>query len=163
MFELIKRPKTNNKLRALDLLGRDFDDFGKLVDDMFHFHGFPTIGGLSSPTFSPSLDFADKKDKYVATIELPGLEQGDVDISLDEDENLLTIKGEKKKEKKEENDDYYVCERSYGAFRREIPLPKNIKKDKINASFNKGVLTLDLPKEIEKQKTRKKIEIKESP
>jgi HSP20 family protein len=159
MFELTRRPRINNTLKNLGILGKDLDDFGKLVDEMFHFHGFPTLSGLNGPDFSPSLEFAEEKDKYVATLELPGLSQNDVDISLDEDEGILTIKGEKKQEKKSERDDYYVCERAYGSFRREIPLPKNIKGDQINASFDKGILTLDLPKEEIKEKATKKIKI----
>jgi len=159
MFELTKRTRPN-MLKRLDLLGKDFNNVERIFDDLFHFHGIPTLSGIDNPLFSPSLEFVDKKDRYLASIELPGIDQKDIDISLNEDNDVLIIKGEKKAKEKEENDDYYVYERSYGSFRREIPLPHNSVKDKIEATFDKGILTLEIPKEKNIEKKSKKIEIK---
>jgi len=159
MFELIRRNSRPDMLKALDLLGRDLDETSRWVDGLFHFHGVPTIAGIESPAFSPSLNFSEKEDKYIAELELPGMSQEEVEISLNED-NILTIAGEKKIEKTEEKDNYCVMECSYGKFRRDIPLPHNIKKDKIEATFENGILKLELPKIEEEKKQPKKIEIK---
>ena len=157
MFNIIRRPQDN--LKFLDNFRREFDDIDRIFSSLSHFHGFPTLAGITSPSFSPSLQIVEKKDHYVASVELPGLEEKDVEVTVDED-NILTIKGEKKAEKKESNDEYYVSEISYGAFRREIPLPQNIDQEKIQASFSKGVLLVTLPKIEQKQKERKKIAVK---
>jgi HSP20 family protein len=157
MFDIIRRPKDN--LRFLDTVRREFDDFDRMFSNLSHFHGFPTIGGIGSPAFSPALQVVEKNDHYEASLELPGIDEKDVEVSVDE-ENVLTIRGEKKEEKKEERDDYCVSEICYGAFRREIPIPQSIDKDNIKASFSKGVLSITLPKIQQKEKERKKIEIK---
>ncbi|NIP41201.1 MAG: Hsp20 family protein, partial [candidate division Zixibacteria bacterium] len=75
---------------------------------------------------------------YEMSVELPGLEPGDVDISIAD--NILTISGEKKAEKEEKDKRYYRVERSYGSFQRRIPQPNEIKADKIEARFKNGVL-----------------------
>jgi len=159
MFELVRKTRPE-MLKRLNSLSNDFGSVEKIFDDLFHFHGLPTVSGIDKPLFSPSLEFIDKKDKYLASVELPGIDQKDIEISFNENDDILIIKGEKKVENKEENDDYYICERSYGSFRREIPLPHNIIKDKIEATFDKGILILEIPKEIETKKESKKIEIK---
>jgi HSP20 family protein len=124
-----------------------------------HFHGLPTLSGLTKPSFSPSLQIVNNENEYLTSVELPGLEEKDVEISIDED-NVLTIKGEKKQEYKEEKNNYYVSEISYGAFRREIPLPQDIEKDNIEALFSKGILAIKIPKVKKKEKEVKKIEVK---
>ena len=126
---------------------------------MSHFHGLPTLSGLTKPSFSPSLQIVNNENEYLTSVELPGLEEKDVEISIDED-NVLTIKGEKKQEYKEEKNNYCVSEISYGAFRREIPLPQDIEKDNIEALFSRGILAIKIPKVKKKEKEIKKIEVK---
>ncbi len=158
MFELINRNSRPNVLRELDLLGHDFSKIGRVMDDLFHFHGIPTIGGIDTPSFSPSLNISDQKDRYLVAVELPGISQEDVKISINDDD-ILTITGEKKSEIKEESENFCVKECHYGLFRRDIPLPHDVNKDSIEATFDNGVLKLDLPKK-EKESKSKKIEIK---
>jgi len=158
MFEITKRTRPN-LLKSLNRFGDEMNSIEKLMDNVFHFYGMPTLAGIDRPLFSPAFDFVEKKDSYVASVELPGLDKEDIDMSIN-DEDILIVKGEKKYEQKEEGDDYYVSECSYGSFRREIPLPHNIKKEKIDASFNKGILKITLPKEKEEKSTSTKIEIK---
>jgi HSP20 family protein len=159
MFELVRNTRPG-MLKRLNSLSQDFGNVERIFDDLFHFHGVPTVSGIDKPLFSPSLEFIDKKNKYIASVELPGINQKDIDISFNEEDDILIIKGEKREKNKEENDDYYICERSYGSFRREIPLPHNVEKDKIEATFDKGILTLEIPKKKEITKKSKKIEIK---
>ena len=103
---------------------------------------------------SPKLDVAELKDKFEIKAELPGMDEKDIELSLDD--GLLTISGEKKAETEEKDKGYYLKECSYGTFSRSIRLPDNIADDKIEAKFKKGVLTIDLPKkEVIPPKSRK--------
>jgi len=72
----------------------------------------------------------------------------------------LTIRGEKHEEKEEKKKDYYLRERSSGSFERSFPLPDGVNRDAIEASFEKGVLTVTLPKTLEARKAEKKITVK---
>jgi HSP20 family protein len=75
-------------------------------------------------------------------------------------DGTLTIKGEKQAEKEEKKKDYYLQERSFGAFERSFGLPEGVDADEIEANFKKAVLTVTLPKKPEAQKPAKKIEVK---
>jgi HSP20 family protein len=109
--------------------------------------------------FAPSIDVKETSRKIKVTAELPGMDEKDISVSLEND--FLMISGERKEEKKEEDEEYYHREMSYGSFRRIIPLTAKIDPNEVEARFNKGVLRVILPKmpgsESEK---RKKIEIK---
>ena len=107
---------------------------------------------------APAVDVTEKDREYQITAELPGLDEKNVEVSLVND--VLTIKGEKQEEKEEKDKNYYMSERRYGSFQRSFQLPADVDPNKIDASFEKGVLTLTLPKSPEAQKMHKKIEIK---
>jgi HSP20 family protein len=106
----------------------------------------------------PPVEIVEKDNGYQVTAELPGLGEKDVDVSLTED--LLTIKGEKKDEIAEEKKGYHMSERRYGTFQRSFRLPSGVDRDKIEAHFDKGVLTIILPKTAEAQKKERKIQVK---
>jgi len=99
----------------------------------------------------PTADISETKDKLVVKAELPGLDPEDVKVSLSG--NLLTIEGEKKKEKEEKDEHHYTLERYRGSFQRCFRLPVEVQEDKIEAKFDKGVLTIAMPKT---KKTHKK-------
>jgi HSP20 family protein len=107
---------------------------------------------------APVVDVVEKEKEYQISAELPGLEEKDVDVSVADD--MLTIKGEKKEEKEEKAKNYYLSERRYGAFQRSFQLPSGVDAEKIEANFQKGVLTVTLPKTPEAQKKEQKITIK---
>ena len=113
---------------------------------------------LRSEVSAPVVDVVEKEREYQVSAELPGLEEKDVEVSVADD--MLTIKGEKKEEKEEKAKNYYLSERRYGAFQRSFRLPPGVDSAKIEANFQKGVLTVTLPKTPEAQKKEKKIEIK---
>lgn len=124
---------------------------------MFDFEPF----GRSETVFDfavPAVDMTEDDKAYKIMAELPGLDEKSIEVSLSGDR--LTLKGEKRQEKEEKNKNYYLSERSYGAFQRSFDLPDGIDQDKIAATFAKGVLTLTLPKTAEAQKQQKKIEVK---
>ena len=107
---------------------------------------------------APAIDLAEKDDSYEITAELPGIDEKNVEIKLAN--HTLTIKGEKSEGKEEKRKDYYLSERRYGSFQRSFQLPEGIDIDRIEASFVKGVLTLNLPKSAEARKAEKKITVK---
>ena len=78
--------------------------------------------------------------------ELPGLDPKDVEITIEGE--TLVLRGEKKFEDEEKKDDYHRIERSYGAFSRVIPLPGKVQEDTVKARFEKGVLTITLPRDV---------------
>ena len=86
-------------------------------------------------SFSPTLDISENEKEYTVNIELPGMDEKDVDVSCTDDS--LMISGVKKNESEDKKDNYHYYERSYGSFRRVIPLGDNIDKAKITASFKK--------------------------
>ncbi len=86
--------------------------------------------------FSPNLDLSEDEQEFVLTAELPGVDQKDLEISLNG--NSLTIKGEKKTETEEKRRDCHYSERSHGLFRRTITLPEGIDANKIEASLKAG-------------------------
>ena len=106
---------------------------------------------------SPKLDIAELKDKYEIKAELPGIDEKDINLSVED--GLLTISGEKKAETEEKDKGYYLKECSYGTFSRSVRLPDNIADDKISAQFKKGVLVIDMPKTQQSQSKVRKIAI----
>jgi HSP20 family protein len=107
----------------------------------------------------PSMDVTETDKEIVVTAEMPGLERKDIDISIDND--LLTIRGEKKveEEKKDEKKNYHVTERSYGVFYRALQLPGGIDSSKVQATVQSGVLRITIQKPARSQAT--KIEVQE--
>lgn len=114
---------------------------------------FETSFGMAAP----AVDVTEKDKAYEITAELPGLDAGNIDLSISGD--ILTIKGEKQEEKEQKEKNYYLSERRYGSFQRSFELPAGIDRDKIDAKFDKGVLTVTLPKTAQAVQQQKKIEI----
>jgi HSP20 family protein len=133
-------------------------EMDRLFDDFFGAWGGRALApfGEGWGAFSPQVDVAEMEDEIKVSAELPGLDNEDIDVSLSDD--VLTISGEKKEEKEEKGKNYYRSERSYGAFRRDIPLPSQVDADKVDAVFQKGVLTITLPKTAEAK--AKKVTVK---
>jgi HSP20 family protein len=113
---------------------------------------------LSAWSAAPAVDVTEKENAFEVTAELPGLDEKNVEVKLVNGE--LTIKGEKKEEKEERKKDYHLSERYFGSFERSFALPDGVDTDKIEASFNKGVLIIKLPKKPEAIKPEKTIEVK---
>jgi HSP20 family protein len=114
----------------------------------------PSAGGV----WMPSMDVYETEDKIVAKVELPGIDPSKVDVSVED--STLTVSGDREfsDEVKEEN--YHRVERRYGSFTRAITLPQTADTEKVDASFDKGVLTIEIAK-AEKAKP-KKIQVKAS-
>jgi HSP20 family protein len=115
------------------------------------FFGDRTVPGLFSEEWSPSVDISETKDKIVIKADLPGLEPKEVQVNVTG--NVLTIKGEKTKEQEEKEEHYYRTERCRGSFQRTLSLPVEVKAENAEATFEKGVLIITLPK-IEAAKSK---------
>jgi HSP20 family protein len=103
-------------------------------------------------TWAPVVDIIEQGDDLVICAELPGLEQDDVDISIEN--NTLVLRGERKRKTEFEERDAHRLERTFGVFTRSFTLPKTVDSDRISASYKNGVLELTLPK-VEQAKLRK--------
>lgn len=137
LYNIIPRKK-NNALRVND----PFEFFSNRMS-----HFFDEIFGESETAltaFSPRLDVSENEKEFSVTVELPGVDQKDLKLSLEN--GYLTIEGEKKEETESTEKGYHHVERTYGSFHRAIPFDSEIEEDKIKAKFRKGVLTVKLPK-----------------
>jgi HSP20 family protein len=133
------------------------DRFDRLFSRMLQDLGSTATGEqVSTRQWVPAVDIQETADAVVLHAELPGLKREDVNITLEN--HMLTVSGERKFEKNTRADDFHRIERSYGSFARTFTLPTNVKTDKVEASFQDGVLTVKLPK-VEEAKPRK-IEIR---
>ncbi len=125
-------------------------EMDRLFDEMTRGFGLPRTS-LGEGVLAPRVDVKETEDAIVVQAELPGVEEKDVEIEFAD--GMLTLRGEKKQEREEEEKEkgYYLMERSYGAFLRRIPIPAEVDEDNIRAVFDKGVLTVTLPKKPESQ------------
>jgi HSP20 family protein len=145
--------------REIDHLFDDFDTgFWRLPFRRSVFDVEPFWRRELSWTGAPVVDIAESDKAYEITAELPGMDEKNIEVKLAN--GGLMIKGEKKEEKEEKKKDYYLHERHFGSFDRRFRVPEGVDADKIEAKFNKGVLTVTLPKKAEAQKPEKKIEVK---
>jgi HSP20 family protein len=111
-------------------------------------------------TMSPAIEVIDKKDKLMVRAEVPGVKPEDIDISVSD--NTLTIKGERKTESEVKDDDYYRCEMSYGRFSRSVTLPTKVQADKVDASYDDGILEITLSKAHEAKPKKVAVKSKKS-
>ncbi len=107
--------------------------------------------------FRPSMDVVRTDGHLVVTAELPGISPDDVDVSLDGD--ILVIKGEKNEEREVSEDDHYMHERTFGSFQRRITVPDGLSADAIEASYENGILTVEVTLPEEKPAESKRIPV----
>ena len=141
-----------------------FEQLQQEMERLFdRFRGYPIVSGTAAlPGFGtslqPAIDVAETNDAVEVTAEIPGVGSDDIDVSLNGD--VLVIKGEKTEERSEEDKNYHMHERSYGSFRRQIPLGFTPADDAIDAQFTDGILRLSIAKPPEAKSAQRKIEIK---
>jgi len=148
--------ESENGANPLVSLQRDinhvFEDFWHKVENSWT--GRNDVVGM----FGPSTDVTETDKSIDVSVELPGMTEDDIDISLSGD--AITIRGEKKIEHEENRKGVYMSERSYGSFYRTVPLPAGVDPDKADATFKNGVLKVSLPKTPEAQAKIKHIPVK---
>lgn len=139
------------------------DPFDRFFDDFFRNDDLPfRRRSLSlsdrSEWFRPRLDIAETEKEYTVTVELPGVEPGEIQLDIVGD--TLRIRGEKKQETEKKGKNYHCVERSYGSFHRTLALPEDVDADAIDANFKKGVMHIVLPRKPDVRPDSKKIDVK---
>jgi HSP20 family protein len=131
-----------------DRMNRLFDDAGR---------GWRTDEPAATTTWSPSVDIFETEGEIVVNAEMPGMERKDIALHLEN--NVLTLRGERKFQKETKEENYHRIERSYGNFSRSFSIPATVDEEKIRADYKDGVLKIVLPKK--EQAKPKQIKIAE--
>jgi HSP20 family protein len=134
------------------------DLFNKIASRAFDNDFFDIFNDEDADFVAPRIDVSETQDKFILTVELPGMTPEDFKVEVTSD--AVVISGEKKNENKESKERYHLFERRYGSFERRLRFPTFIDKDRVASSFKNGVLKLEIPKK-EITDGRKIIEIVE--
>jgi HSP20 family protein len=141
-------------------LGRDpflslHREMNRLFDDVLRgTFGMPSREGQAEGgTLMPHIDVSETEKELKICAKLPGVTEKDVEVTLNDD--VLTIRGEKKSERTDEQENYHFVERSYGTFQRSLRVPYPVEPEQVQARFEHGVLTVTLPKTEQQQRSRR--------
>jgi HSP20 family protein len=133
--------------RPMDDFASEFINMHREIDRMFDRMRSDVTDDGTTSTWLPAVDILEHDNAFEVKAELPGLKKEDVKITLRDD--ILTIRGEKKHSAEVKEHQYRRVERSYGTFQRSFTLPSSVRNDKIDATFNDGILSILLPKSEE--------------
>lgn len=133
-------------------LRREMD---RLFDDLVPFRLFDEERESLTGVWNPRCDIIETNNDFIVTVDLPGVKKEDVTVNYQD--NQLTISGERTTEETKEKRDYIRKERTYGNFHRVFTLPQSVKAEKISASFKEGILTVTVPKSEESKPKQVKI------
>ncbi len=140
-------------------IDRLFDDFMPVswrpLERSVFSRVMPSLSGWSA---APAVDVVENDNSFEISAEVPGMDEKDLDVKISD--GVLTIRGEKQEEKEEKHKEYHVSERRYGSFQRTFQLPGGVDADKVQATFDKGILKVKMPKSPEAKKNERKIDIK---
>jgi len=110
---------------------------------------------ISTSSWAPAVDIYETENEVVLTAEIPGIEEKDIEIKVED--NTLTLKGERKFEKETKEENYHRIERAYGSFFRSFTLPTYVDQDRVEAEHENGVLKIHMPKRAELKPRKVKI------
>lgn len=132
------------------------------VGSLMDWDPFRAVGGLEMGSMlqAARADVSETDAEYEISVELPGVEEKDIEVDVSE--GMLTLNAEKREEHEEKKKNYHVTERSYGNVRRSFRVPEGVDVGKIKADFSKGVLRVTLPKTREAKAKQRKIPVKAS-
>ena len=138
-----------------------FREFTTLQDRMNRlFHDSFSEGrdeSLTTSTFAPAVDVYEDEHNVTLKFEVPGIEEKDIDVRIEN--NTLTVHGERKFEKEEKEENYRRIERQYGSFTRSFTLPNTVDPNQIQANYDKGVLKIKLAKKAEAKPKQIKVNV----
>lgn len=162
----VRHTSGRNRTQALNRPLEHFHlEVDRLFDQALRGFGFSPFGfnqALGPPgngaMLKPTLDLSANDKEYTIAVEIPGVDENDVNLEIVND--TLTIQGEKKHENEEKGKNYYRMERSYGSFQRTLSLPDDVDQDNVTAAFNNGVLTVTMPRKALPQGNVRQIEVK---
>jgi HSP20 family protein len=112
---------------------------------------------LTTSSFAPAVDVYEDEHKVTLKIEVPGIDEKDIDVRVEN--NTLTVHGERKIEKEEKEENYRRVERQYGSFTRTFTLPTTVDTESVSATYDKGVLKINLPKKAEAKPKQIKVNV----
>jgi len=133
----------------------------RLLDNTFFDSSTTGNRGNGVRRWIPAMDLVETDDHFVLKADLPGLNEGDVNIEVED--NVLTVSGERKSEHEDKREGYYRVERSFGSFRRTLTLPEGVDPEAVNATFDKGVLEVRIPKPEQRKPRRVAIQVGDKP
>jgi HSP20 family protein len=137
---------------------REFTTLQDRMNRLFqHSYGDGREEALSTTTFAPAVDVYEDEHNVTLKIEVPGIEEKDLDIRVEN--NTLTVHGERKFEKEEKEENYRRVERQYGSFTRSFTLPNTVDSESISANYDKGVLKIKLAKKAEAKPKQIKVNV----
>ena len=138
-----------------------FREFGTLQDRMNRLFRDSFAEGreeaLTTTGFAPAVDVYEDEHNVTLKIEVPGIDEKDIDVRIEN--NVLTVHGERKFEKEEKEENYRRIERQYGSFTRSFTLPNTVDSEKVNANYEKGVLKITLDKKAEAKPKQIKVNV----
>ena len=147
-------PRQDENVHPMARMHREMD---RMFEDFFGGR-WPKMAGPSSDLIlRPSIDIAESKKAYRISVEVPGVEENELELNVEGD--TLIISGEKRQEHEDDEEGFHRVERSYGSFRRLLSLPEDADVDGIEASFRKGVLKIKVPRRESSQSSARRIEI----
>jgi HSP20 family protein len=127
-----------------EMMRRFSEEMDRAVGHMFEDLGLSQERGMGKMTaWSPAVEVFERDNNMIVRAELPGMSKDDIKVEMTDDG--LFIHGERKREKEEEGEGWYRSERSYGEFRRLIPMPEDVNTEDVKASFENGVLEITAP------------------
>jgi HSP20 family protein len=137
-------------------------EFDRLFDEPFwRAFGWPrAFAAHRDSGWFPGIDVFEKDNRLITKIDLPGMKKEDVKVEVTD--GHLAISGERKSETEEKKENMYRCEREYGSFYREVPLPEGVKLEHVKASFSDGVLEVSVPIPIKAEAKVRRVEINEA-
>jgi HSP20 family protein len=164
---LMKRETTvARKIPARDPLGL-LRHMTSELDRVFERGDWPTFRWafqrtplLEGTPFTPAIDVFEKDNRLFTKVDLPGMNKEDVKVEMID--GYLVISGQRKSEVEEKKDDFYRCERGYGSFYREVPLPEGVTLEDVQATFADGVLQVSVPLPTTPKAETRKVEIKDA-
>jgi HSP20 family protein len=141
-----EQPAAGGAISPILQLHREID---RLFDDAFRGFGFPALAMPRWPSewpgiLKPAVDIQETDKQYKIALEVPGVEEKDIQITLDDD--VLVVRGEKRHEQEQKEGGFHRIERSYGSFQRALNLPDDANQDTVKADLKHGVLTITIDK-----------------
>lgn len=135
-------------------------EMNRLLDDVARdFSGMPTPGMTTGQIIAPPrIDIQERDKDLCVTAEIPGVNESDIQLTVQDD--VLLLRGEKKAEREEERGNMHLMERAYGTFQRAIQLPFVPDPEQIDANFRNGVLTITIPKQAQQQERMRRIQVR---
>jgi HSP20 family protein len=126
-------------------------EMSRLLDDAAR--GGPTAGATTGALLAPRLDVRETDNEFRISVELPGVTEDEVEVNVDND--LLTVRAEKKEEREVERADQHITERRFGVFQRTLRLPEAVDPNQIKAELENGVLQITVPKSQDQGRSRR--------